>query len=112
MRQGGHILAARRGRSKEKEFEKKNTKKSAPPKTHHETHSSPAIATTSRWHATKRVPRVRPYSPTSIDPGFVQIGFVQLSQTVKTTNATYTLKDGQTDRQTDRQTETDRQTDR
>ena len=46
----------------------------------------------------KHVPRVSPYSPASIDPGFVEIGFVQLSQSVKTTNVTDTLTD--TDRQT------------
>ena len=72
--------------------EKKNerkTKKSAAPKTHHGIHSSPATATTWRRHATKHVPRVSPYSPASIDPGFVEIGFVQLSQSVKTTDVTH-----------------------
>ena len=68
-----------------------NTKQSAPPKTQHEIHSSPATATTSRRRATKHVPRVRPYSPASIDPGIVEIGFIQLSQSVKTTNVTHTL---------------------
>ena len=58
----------------------------AAPKTHHEIHSSPVTATTSRRRATKHVPRVSPYSPASIDPGFVEIGLVQLSQSVKTTN--------------------------
>ena len=52
---------------------------------------------TSRWLATKHVPRVSPYSPASIDPGFVEIGLVQLSQSVKTTTVTHT----QTDRQID-----------
>ena len=60
--------------------------------------SSPATATTSRRRATKHVPRFSPYSPASIDPGFVEIGLVQLSQSVKTTNVTHT------DRQTDTQT--------
>ena len=78
----------------------KNTKASAPRKTHHEFHSGPATATTSRWRATKHVPRVSPYSPASIDPGFVEIGLVQLSQSVKTTNVTHTLTDTQTDGQT------------
>ena len=41
--------------------------------------------------ATKHVPRVSPYSPASIDPEFVEIGLVQLSQSVKTTNVTHTL---------------------
>ena len=69
--------------------EKKNTKKFAPPKTHHEIHSRAATATNSR-HASKHVPRVNPHSPASIDPGFVVIGLVQLSQSVKTTNVTHT----------------------
>ena len=67
-----------------------NTKKPAPPKTHHEIHSNPVIATTSRRRATKYVPRVSPYSPASIDPGFVEIGLVQLSQSVKSTIDTHT----------------------
>ena len=75
----------------------------AAPKTHHEIHSIPATATTSRPRATKHVPRVRPYSPASIDPGFVEIDLVQLSQSVKTTNVTHTLTD--TDRQRHRQTD-------
>ena len=41
----------------------------------------------------KNVPRVSPYSPASIDPGFVEIGLVQLSQSVKTTNVTHTHTD-------------------
>ena len=65
---------------------KKNTEK----KTNHEIHSSPATASNSRRHARKHVPRVSPYSHDSIDPGFVEIGVVQLSQSVKTTNVTHT----------------------
>ena len=38
----------------------------------------------------KHVPRVSPYSPDSIDPGFAEIGLVQLSQSVKTTKVTHT----------------------
>ena len=64
--------------------------KPAPPKAHHEIHSSPSTATTSRQRATKHVPRVSPHSPASIDPRFVEIGLVQLSQSVKTTNVTHT----------------------
>ena len=116
MRQGGLILAAGRVRSKKQNIrkpplslihiseptrqeaisyavfclKKKNTEKSAPPKTHHEIRSSPVIASNSRRHARKHVPRVSPYSPASIDPGFVEIGLVQLSQSVKTTNVTHT----------------------
>ena len=75
----------------EKKIGKKNTeKKSAPPKTHHEIHSNPTTATTSRRRATKHVPRVSPYTPASIDPGFVEIGLVQLSESVKTANVTHT----------------------
>ena len=61
----------------------KKRKNLAPPKTYRETRISPATATTSRRRATKHVPRVSPYSPASIDPGFVEIGHVQLSQSVK-----------------------------
>ena len=86
MRQGGLVLAAGRVRSKKKKRKKKRNP--AAPKTHHEIHSSPATATTSRRRATKHVPRVSPYSPASIDPGFVEVGLVQLSQSVKTTNVT------------------------
>ena len=71
-------------------LKKKNTKKSAAPLTHHEIRSNPATATTSRRRATKHVPRVSPYSPASIDPGFVEIDLVQLSQSVKMTNVTRT----------------------
>ena len=64
----------------EEKIEKKNTEKNpAPPKKHHETHISPATATTSRRRAKNHVPRVSPYSPASIDNGFVEIGLVQLS---------------------------------
>ena len=99
MRQAGLILAAARVRSKKKESPKKNnTKKSTPPKTHHDIHSSPATATTSRRRETKHVPRISPYSFASIFSGLVEIGLVQLSQSVKTTNVT------RTHRQTDRET--------
>ena len=100
MRQGRLILIAGRVRSEKKKTRKITTQKTAAPKTHHEIHSSPATATTSRRHATKHVPRASPYSPASIDPGFVVFGLVQLSQSVENMNVTHT----QTDRQTDRQT--------
>ena len=78
----------------------KTRKKNPPhPKTHHESHISPATASNSRRHARKHVTRVSPYCPASIDPGlFVEIGLVQLSQSVKTTNVTHTLTDTQTDK--------------
>ena len=65
---------------RKKQIEKKNTKNPAAPKAHHEIHSNPAAVTTSRRPAMKRVPRVSPYSSASIDPGFVEIGLVLLSQ--------------------------------
>ena len=69
---------------------KRRKRNPAAPTTHPEIHSSTATATTSRRRARKHVPRVSPYSPASIDPGFVEIGLVQLSQSVKTTNVTHT----------------------
>ena len=77
----------------EEKNEKKNGKKRNPaaPKTHHEVHSSPATATTSRRRSKQHVPRGSPYSPASIVvPGFVEIGLVQLSQSVTNTNVTHT----------------------
>ena len=97
MRQGGLVLAAGRVSSKKKNGgEKKHEKNLVALKTHHEIHSSLATTTTSRRHATKHVPRVSPCLPAFTDPGFVEIGLVQLSQSVKTTNVTHT----QTGRQT------------
>ena len=92
------MLAAGRVCSKRKKIEENSPpEKSAPsPKTHHEIHSSPATASNSRRHAGKHVTRVSLYCPASINPGFVEIGFVQLAQSVKNTNVTHT----QTDRQT------------
>ena len=69
MKQGGLILAAGRVRSKKKNKKTKKKRNPAAPKTHHEIHSSPATATTSRPDATKHVPRVSPYLPASVDPG-------------------------------------------
>ena len=45
----------------------------------------------------KHVPRVSPYSPASMDPGFVEIGLIQLSQSSKATNVTHSLTETQTD---------------
>ena len=99
MRQGGLILAAGRVRSKKKENRKKKKHvKSAAPKTHHEIHSSPATANSSRRCALKNVLRVSPYSPASIDAGFVEISLVQLSRSVKNTNVTHTQYTADTDR--------------
>ena len=74
------MLAASRVRSKKKIEKNKNKLKSTPPKTHHDIRSSPATATISRRSATRHIPRVSPYTPASIDPGFVEITLVQLSQ--------------------------------
>ena len=64
-------FAASSGRSRGK-----NDKNAIPthPKTYCESHSNP-------------------YSPASVDPGFLEIGLVQLSQSVKTTNVTHTYTD-------------------
>ena len=104
MRQGGLILAAEVVCVRKKKNKKqKHEINPAPPKANHVIHSSPATATTSRRRTTKHVPRVSPYSPASIDPGFVEIGLAQLSQSVKTTNATHTLtRHTQTDGQADK----------
>ena len=79
-------------RRKNKSGKKKKPEKSAAPKTHNEIDSSPATTTNSRHRATKHVTRVSAYCPASIDPGFVVIGLVQLSQLVKTTNVTHTQR--------------------
>ena len=91
--------AERVRRKNRKQKKKKNEINPAAPKTHHEIHGSPATATTSRRRATRHVPRVSPYSPASIGPGFEEIGLVQLSQSVKNTSVTHTQY---TDRRTDR----------
>ena len=77
---------------KKKQYKSRSTE-NAPRKPY----NSPATATNSRRRATKHLPRVSPYSLASIDPGFVEIGLVQLPQSVKTTNVTHTLTDTQTD---------------
>ena len=74
-------------------------KKFVPPKAHNEIHSRPATVTNSGRRAAKHVPRLSPHSPASIDPGFVKIGLVQLSQSVKTPNVKHAH--WQTRRQTD-----------
>ena len=74
--------------SRPRVLEIKETKKERNPttfKTHHEIHSNPAAATTSRRRATKHILRVSPYLHASIDPGSVEMGLGQLSKSVKTT---------------------------
>ena len=94
MRQDGLILAAGRVCSKKKQNEEKTNPAAA--KTHHQIHSSPTTATTWRRCEVKHVLRVSPYSPASIDPGFVEIDLVQLSQSIKNTNVTHTETNGHT----------------
>ena len=95
MRQCGLILAAGRVRSK-KTKRKINTKS-------RRTQSTPRNPQQpgDRDHLETACDVTRlmlsPYSPTYIDPGFVQIGLVQLSHSVKTMNVTHTLTDTQTD---------------
>ena len=98
MTQGGLILSAGCVRSKKTE-RKQNTKS-------RRTQSTPRNPQQpgDRDHLETACDVTRlmlsPYSPTYIDPGFVQIGLVQLSHSVKTTNVTYTVNrrtDGQAD---------------
>ena len=67
----------------------KRGKKTSHPK-HHEIHSSPATAANSKPHAGKHVSRVSPYFPASIVPEFVEIGLVQLWQSITKTNVKHT----------------------
>ena len=90
MRQGGLIRAAGRVRLKKTKMREKTRTQ-----THHEIHSSLATAATTRRRATKLVSRVSLCSPASIYRRFVEIGLVQLSQSVKNTNVTHKT---QTDR--------------
>ena len=103
---GGLILAEGRVRSRKINIGKKKQKKIRSTLTHHEIHSSPKIATTSRRLATKHVLRGSPYSRACTDSEFVTISLVQLSRPVNPTNVahTHTATDkqtGQTDRQAD-----------
>ena len=71
---------------------KKKTKKikNTPPKKHHDIYISPVTATNSRRRVTKHLSRASPYSPGSVNLVFVEIGLVQLSQSVNTTNIAHT----------------------
>ena len=80
-----------------------STKKSPPtentPRNPHQLSDRDHLETAREKHG----PRVSPYSPDSIDPELVEIGHVQLSQSVKTTNVTHTLtRHTQTDGQADK----------
>ena len=86
------LCAFEKNNLKKKRKKKEIKKNPAAPATHHEIHSSPATATISRRRATKHVSRVNPYSPaSSIDPGFVEIGLIQLSQSVNDECYIYTV---------------------
>jgi len=75
---------------------KVQTRKKNPPHPKHTAESTAARRPRSpRDGARRNIPRVSPYSPASMDPGFVEIDIVQLSQAVNTTNVTHT--DTQTD---------------
>ena len=56
----------------------KKAEKIRPTENAYESHSRPATTTASRRHVMKHVPRVCPHSLASMDPGFVEIGLVQL----------------------------------
>ena len=62
---------------------RKTKKKIPPPSKHtHQNHSSTAVAADPRRRATKQVPRARLSSLASSDARFVEIGHVQLSQSM------------------------------
>ena len=75
----------------ERKMKKQNKQNIAAPKAHHKIHSNPATTTTSRRRAILACFH---------RSGFVEIGLVQLAQSVKTTNVTHTQT--QADRQTDK----------
>ena len=73
-------------------------KNSTSPKTHHYIHSNRATATTTRRCAKNHAPHVSPYSPASIDTGFVCGNRPRTAlKSVKTTKDAHTLTDIQTD---------------
>ena len=88
--QGALILAAGRVRPKKKNGKKKQREKIRPTENTPRNPHQPSDRDHPRQRATKLVPRVSPYSPGSIDLGFVEIGLVQLSKSVKNTNVTQT----------------------
>ena len=96
MGQGGlNLQQTVCGRRKTKSKEQ-STKKYAAPIIQNKIHISPATATNSRRRATHHGPRASPCSLASIDPVFVEICLLQVSQSVKATKATHA--DGRADR--------------
>ena len=81
---------------------KQNEKKRNPAalKTHHQKRSTTETAANSRRLTTKQAARISPSSPVSSDAGFVEIGHIQLSQSMIVR------------KNTDRQHTTERQTNR
>ena len=97
MRQSGLILAAGRVSSKKKKIGKNKKQKIRPTPNTARNPQQPGDRVQLEAAPRKHVPRVRLYSPASIDPELVEIGLVQLSQFVKTTNVTHTDRHRQTD---------------
>ena len=96
------VCVRRKRKDRQKKHEKIRPTQNTPPnpqqpgdRDHLET-AWGVTATTSRRRVTRHAPRLSPYSPAFKDPEFVEIGFVQLSQSVKIESYTYTH--GQTDR--------------
>ena len=92
MKQDGLILAAGRVRSKKKKIEEKKSKKKKhrkifPTQNTPRNPQQPGHRVQLETACDEHAPRVSPFSPDSIDPGFVEIGLVQLSQSVKATNS-------------------------
>ena len=80
MRQGGFILHVDRVRSKKKNRKKQKQQKIHPAQNTPRYPQQPGDRDHLERRATRHIPRVSPYTPASIDPGFVEIGHVQLSQ--------------------------------
>ena len=90
---GSHTCSRPCAFEEKKNREKKKYEKN-PPHPKHATKSTAARRSRPNRdglrRSTSHALRVSQYSTASIDPGFVEIGFVQLSQSVKTTNVTHT----------------------
>ena len=87
--------------TKRKIGEKKNTKKSR--RAQNTPRNPQQHGDRDHLETARDVPRVSLYSPASIDPGFVEIDFAQLSQSVKDDEC-YTYTDKTHIQTTDRQT--------
>ena len=95
--QGDLILAAGRVRRREKTNEKKKHEKNCPTQNTPRKPQQPADRDQLETAGDEKRPPRWPYSLASIDPGFVEIGLVQLSQSVKRRMLhMHTQTDGQT----------------